>query len=48
MDGLSGAASAFAVVSLAAQVAGGVQKLCNFWHSNQDRPKEICCIVRDL
>ncbi|KUJ23443.1 uncharacterized protein LY89DRAFT_713899 [Mollisia scopiformis] len=48
MDGLSGAASAFAVVSLAAQVAGGVQKLCNFWETVQDGPRNVSCIVKDL
>ncbi|KAF8858739.1 hypothetical protein BDZ45DRAFT_725848, partial [Acephala macrosclerotiorum] len=48
MDGLSSAASAFAVVSLAAQVASGIQKLCDFWQSVRDGPKDVLCIVRDL
>lgn len=35
-------------MSLSAQAAGGVQKLCDFWQSVQDGLKEIFCIVKDL
>jgi hypothetical protein len=48
MDGLSAASSAFAVVSLAIQIGGGIQKLCDFWTSIQDGPKDINSIIQDL
>ncbi len=48
MDGLSAASSAFAVVSLAIQIGGGIRELYNFWGSIQDGPNEIRRIINDL
>ncbi|KAH7360439.1 hypothetical protein BKA65DRAFT_547156 [Rhexocercosporidium sp. MPI-PUGE-AT-0058] len=48
MDGLSVASGAIAVVSLALQIGNGIKKLCDFWDSVQDSPKEIRTIVKDL
>lgn len=45
MDGLSSAASAIAVVSLAADTA---KKLCDFWSSIKDAPEDIRNIITDL
>lgn len=41
-------ASAFAVVSLAIQLAESVKKLCDFWASIREAPKDIREISADL
>ena len=41
-------ASAFAVVSLAVQLAESVKKLCDFWTSIREAPKDIREISADL
>ena len=48
MDGLSSAASAFAVISLAGQVVAGVQNLYQVWSSFQDAPEHVRAISEDL
>ena len=48
MDGLSSAASAIAVVSLAGQVAAGVRNLYQIWSSFQDAPEYVQAINEDL
>ena len=48
MDGLSSAASAFAVVSLAGQTLTGVKNLYDFWGSFQSAPEYIQTINEDL
>lgn len=48
MDGLSSAASGFAVISLAIQLADGVKKLCDFWNSVKDAPEDIQGVIADL
>lgn len=48
MDGISGAASGIAVVSLAIQLADSIKKLCEFWDSVQDAPNDIRAIVKEL
>jgi hypothetical protein len=48
MEVLSGVSSAFAVVSLAIELGGKTKKLCDFWSSIQEAPKEIRGISRDL
>ena len=48
MDGLSGAASAFAVASLAGQLVSGFKALYLFWGSIQDAPDDIQAISREL
>ena len=48
MDVLSSASSAFAVVSLAIEVGDKIKKLCDFWNSIQEAPKEVRRIARDL
>lgn len=48
MDGLSAAASAVAVVSLAFQMADTAKQLCDFWSSIKDAPEEIRTVVADL
>ena len=48
MDGLSAAASAMAVVSLAFQLADTAKRLCDFWSSIKDAPEDIRTIIADL
>lgn len=48
MDGLSGAASGMAVVSLALQLSDGIKQLYDFWDSVKDAPDEIRVITTDL
>jgi len=48
MDGLSVASGAIAVVSLAAQIGSGIKKLCDFWTSVQDSPKDVRTIIKQL
>ncbi|KAG4416838.1 hypothetical protein IFR04_010034 [Cadophora malorum] len=48
MYGLSVASGAIAVVSLAAQIGSGIKKLCDFWDSVQDSPKEVRTIIKQL
>lgn len=48
MDGLSGAASGIAVVSIAIQLADSVKKLCDFWDSVKDAPDDIHMVLTDL
>ena len=48
MDGLSGAASGIAVVSIAIQLADSIKKLYEFWTSVQDAPEDIRAIVKEL
>jgi hypothetical protein len=46
MDGLSAAASAIAVVSLAVQIAESLRELCDFWDSIQEAPEDIKAILK--
>jgi hypothetical protein len=48
MDGLSGAASVVAVVSLAIQLAEGIQKLSEFWKAVQDAPTNVGMLFDEL
>jgi len=48
MDGLSGVASIFAVISLALQLAGTAQDIKNFILSIQDAPKELDRLANQL
>jgi len=48
MEGLSIAASAIAVVSIAFQLAENVKKLCDFWNSIKEAPEDIQAISADL
>lgn len=48
MEGLSAAASAIAVASLAIQLAENVKKLCDFWNSIKEAPEDIRAISTDL
>ena len=48
MDGLSGAASGIAVVSLAIQLGDSVKKLCEFWASVKEAPDDVRAITADL
>ncbi|OCL07877.1 hypothetical protein AOQ84DRAFT_389220 [Glonium stellatum] len=48
MDGLSSAASVFAVVSLSLQLADGFNKLYKFWVSIQEAPNYVAVIFEDL
>ena len=48
MDPFSGAASGFAVVSLAGQVAVGVKNLYSFWSSIKDAPNDIQSLSKEL
>ncbi|KAI9670532.1 MAG: hypothetical protein M1831_005752 [Alyxoria varia] len=45
---MDGAASAFAAVSLAIQLADSVKKLSDFWKSVQEAPPDVQCIITDL
>ena len=45
---MDGAASAFAVVSLALQLADSVKKLYDFWESVRDAPRDIQATTSDL
>lgn len=45
---MDGAASVFAAVSLAIQLAENMKKLNNFWKSVQDAPKDVHDIIADL
>ncbi|RYP46935.1 hypothetical protein DL768_006918 [Monosporascus sp. mg162] len=48
MDGLSAAASGFAVISVAIQLADGCIRLRNFWESVRDAPGGVAVITHDL
>jgi hypothetical protein len=48
MDGLSGASSVIAVVSVALQLAEGVQKLCEFGKAVQDAPANVGTLFGEL
>jgi hypothetical protein len=48
MEGLAGASSVIAVVSVAVQLADGLQKLITFWKEVQDAPAEISSLFEDL
>ena len=48
MDGLSGAASAIAIVSLAVQPVDTVQEISKFLKNVQDTPKEILRLLETL
>jgi hypothetical protein len=48
MDGLSGAASGVAVVSLTFQIVEGISKLRDFFDSMKKAPKFVAIIVNDL
>ena len=48
MEGLAGAASAFAVVSVAGQLGVGINHLIRFWNSIKNAPSDIQSIGREL
>ena len=48
MDGLSGAASGMAVVSLALQLSSSIKQLYDFWDSVKEAPDNIRTITTDL
>lgn len=48
MDGLSGAASVFSVVSLVIQLADGIKKLYEFCGSVKDAPEAVHRMVHEL
>ena len=48
MDGLSGAASGIAVVSIAIQLGDSIKKLCEFWASVKEAPDDVRAITADL
>ena len=48
MDGLSGAASGFAVASFSIQLVGSIENLYKFWTSVKDAPEDINAISNDL
>lgn len=48
MDGVSGAASGMAVVSLALQLGGSIKQLYDFWGSVKGAPDDIRAITTDL
>ncbi|KAL9630070.1 MAG: hypothetical protein Q9164_006598, partial [Protoblastenia rupestris] len=48
MEGLTSAAGGIAVVSLAVQLAGSVNKLYDFWNSVKEAPEDIHAISMDL
>ncbi|KAK8008283.1 hypothetical protein PG991_010834 [Apiospora marii] len=48
MDGLSTAASAFAVVGLAGQILAGIKSITDFWGAMQDAPRDINDTLREL
>lgn len=48
MDPLSGVSSVFAVVSLAGQLADGLQRLVKFWKSVQDAPAYFAELFHEL
>lgn len=48
MDGVSGAARIFGVVSLAIQLGDGVKKLLDFWDSLQGAPDNIKAMAKTL
>jgi hypothetical protein len=48
MDGLSGAASVMAAVSLAIQLVGTVNTLREFWIGMKSAPAEVKDIIDDL
>ena len=48
MEGLSAAASGFAVFSIAVELAESFKKLCDFWKSMKDAPEDIRAISVDL
>jgi hypothetical protein len=48
MEGLSGAASAIAVGTLAVQLGDSAKKLVDFWHSIQEAPEDIRNMADEL
>lgn len=48
MDGLSGAASGMAVVSLAVQLGGSMKQLYDFWGSVKEAPEDVRAITTEL
>ncbi|TGO63123.1 hypothetical protein BCON_0015g00520 [Botryotinia convoluta] len=48
MEGLSSASAAFAIISLAVQLAESVKKLVEFWKAVEDAPGDICDLFNDL
>jgi len=48
MDGFSTAASAFAVVSVAGQLAVGLKQLHSFWSSLRDAPDDVQSLSKEL
>jgi hypothetical protein len=48
MDGLSSAANVIAVISIAAQLLDGVQKLHVFWKNVVDAPSHILALVEEI
>jgi hypothetical protein len=48
MEGLAGASSAIAVVTVAVQLADGIRKLLEFWESIKDAPTDIQAFSKDL
>ena len=48
MDGLSSAASAISVASLAIQLASSVKELYEFWGTVKEAPEEVRTITTDL
>ena len=48
MDGLSGAASGIAVVSLALQLGDSIKQLYDFWHSVKEAPDHVRTIATEL
>lgn len=48
MDGLSGGASVFAVVSLAIQLQESITKLIEFWKAVQNAPSSISALLGEL
>ncbi|CAD6448806.1 b0dd9802-009d-4c6c-a18f-d0a4bb4da8d4 [Sclerotinia trifoliorum] len=48
MEGLSSASAAFAVISLAVQLAESVKKLVEFWQAIEDAPGDVSELFSDL
>lgn len=48
MEGLSSASAAFAVISLAVQLAESVKQLVEFWQAIEDAPGDVSELFSDL
>lgn len=48
MDGICGASSVIAIISLAIQLGDSIKKLSDFWQSMKGAPREIKLIISDL